>query len=356
MTISPTCYSFDSTFDYDHIKTSYSRTQRGIRKYKKDAILFDMCREKNLVSLWRDLKNDQYTVGKYIRFYVYEPKERMISAPKIRDKVVQFAAHEALSKLYDSVFIKTTFACQKERGTHKAVDNLQHDLRVCKWKYGDGWIVKMDVRKFFYSIDRDILKKLLRKRITDDRLLRLLDQIIDSSPEGEKGIPLGNVTSQDMANIYLNELDQFCVRYLHIKYYTRYMDDVVFIVPTREMARDYLERCKEFLRDRLHLEVNQKTKIFPLRQGVNAFGFKIWTTHRLLRNKSKKAMKRRIKAMDAKLKTGTIRKKEIVQAVNSWLGHARWSCGYNLCKKIFKPYPYIKVEGENKFGRLSRYS
>ncbi|HEX2938343.1 MAG TPA: RNA-directed DNA polymerase [Ruminiclostridium sp.] len=175
--------------------------------------------------------------------------------------------------------------------------------------YGGGWIVKLDVKKFFYSIDRDILKQLLRKRIKDNRFLRLLNLIIDSSPEGDTGIPLGNVTSQDMANIYLNELDQFCVRYLHIKYYTRYMDDVVFIVPTRDMARDYLKRCTEFLRERLHLEINQKTKVFRLRQVVNAFGFKIWTTHRLLRNKSKQEMKRRIRAMDAKLKAGTIRQK-----------------------------------------------
>lgn len=347
---------FDAVVDYNNIANGYKDTLKGARKFKKEAVLFDMCRERNLVYLWRDLKDETYEVDKYIQFKVYEPKERNVSAPHVRDKTVQFAVHNVLKKVYEKVFIKTSFACQRDKGNHMAVENLQHNMRVCKWKYGDGWILKMDVRKFFYSIDRDILKKILHKKIKDEKLLRLLDKIIDSSPEGEKGIPLGNVTSQDMANIYLDKLDQYCVRFLKIKYYTRYMDDICIVTPTKEQAREYLEKITEYLEKHLGLETNQKTKIFPLKQGVNAYGFKIWTTHRLLRDKSKQAMKRRIKRMDEKLKAGVMTEKEVVQAVNSWLGYARWSCSFNLCKKIFAPYPYIKVEGEIYFGRISRRS
>ncbi|MBV1817660.1 RNA-directed DNA polymerase [Bacteroidales bacterium MSK.15.36] len=358
---------------YSIVKKAYKDTQKGDRKYKKEAILFDMCRERNLVQLWRDLNNDKYEVGKYIQFKVYEPKERVISAPRLVDKIVQFILHYQLVKIYDPIYIKGSFACQKGKGTHKAVEHLHHNMKICKWKYGEKncVVIKIDVRKYFYSIDRDILKKIFAKKIKDKNLLKRLFKVIDSSPEGETGIPLGNVTSQDFANIYLNELDQYCVRFLGIKYYTRYMDDVVIVVPPKtkivdgvevietkalDIARDWLEKIKIYLDERLNLKTNDKTKIFPLSQGVNAFGFKLHTTHRLIRDQSKRAMKRRIKAMDKKLKNNEIELKDVMQAVNSWLGHARHSNSYNLAKKIFVSYPYIKVEGEIYFGGILRNS
>lgn len=138
------------------------------------------------------------------------------------------------------------------------------------------------------------------------RFYRLLCKVIDSSPEGERGIPLGNVSSQDFANIYLNELDQFCIRFLGATLYTRYMDDVVIIAPDKEIAREWLAKIKVFLQERLHLETNQKTKIFYVRQGVNAYGFKIKATHLLLRTESKRREKRRIKRMMEKLQEGAI--------------------------------------------------
>lgn len=338
---------YEKVIDYKNLKESYKRTQQAQRKYRKEAIIFDMAREKNLVKLWRELKEETYTPSDYIEFKVYEPKERLIHAPRIRDKVVQFVAHTVLQEVYYNKFIDSSYACLVERGTHKAVDKVQHNMRHCKWKYGEAWVLKMDVSKFFYSINRDILKKILRKKIKDDKFLNLLDKIIDSSPEGEKGIPLGNVTSQDFANIYMNEVDQYAKRFLGLKYYVRYMDDIIVIVPTKEDAQKAKEAITNFLNDKLDLQTNDKTKIFPIEQGVNAYGFKIYTTHRLVRNSSKAAMKRRIKAMDRKVKNGELSKEYVQQCVNSWLGHARHSNSFNLCKKIFSKYDYIKVENEN---------
>lgn len=240
-------------------------------------------------------------------------------------------------------------------------------MRVARAKWGDeAMVIKLDVRKFFYSIDRDILKSVLAKRFKKLKkkhpekyqdflkLYRLLCKVIDSSPEGERGIPLGNVSSQDFANIYLNELDQYCIRYLGTTLYTRYMDDVIVIAPNKATAREWLTKIKAFLDEKLHLETNSKTKIFYLRQGVNAYGFKIKTTHLLIRTESKRAEKRRIKKMVEKMKAGLLTMKAVVNAVNSWLGFARWASAYNLSKKIFAPYPFIKVEGEMQFGYLSR--
>ena len=234
-------------------------------------------------------------------------------------------------------------------------------------KWGDeATVIKIDVRKFFYSIDRDVLKKLLAKRfkklrkkppeLYEDllRFYRLLCKVIDSSPEGETGVPLGNVSSQDFANITLNELDQFCIRFLGVKLYRRYADDVVIIAPNKATAREWLAKIKEFLLKRLNLDVNSKTKIFKMRQGVNAYGYKIKATHLELRTESKRKEKRKIKAMIEKLKAGQKTRKQIAQEVDSWLGFARWASSYNLAKKIFAPYRFIKVEGVLPYGAISR--
>jgi len=345
---------FDRITDYANLEKAYQQTQKGERKFRADSIRFSFAARANLVRLWQDLRHGTYQVGPYIQFRVYEPKERRISAPYVRDKIVQFAAHTVLQEIYRPVFIGDSYACLEGRGSHRAAKQVQHYMRLCQWKYGTGWIVKLDVKKYFYSIDRGILKQLLRKKIKCIKTLALLDMIIDSSPEGVTGLPLGNVTSQDFANIYLNELDQYVKRYLGAKWYIRYMDDVVAIVPSREEAKRLLAKMKWFLWEKLRLETNDKTKIFPLGQGVNAYGYKIWTTHKLVRDSSKKAMKRRIKAMDRKFEAGEISEEEVQQAVNSWLGHARHSNSYNLAKKIFASYPYIQVEGGNKFGDLLR--
>lgn len=344
---------FEKAFDYQALKRSYKQTQLAGRKFRKEAIVFDMARERNLVALWRDLKNQTYRPQGYITFSVFNPKERLIHAPRIRDKVAQFAAHKVLEEIYTPVYIKDSYAAQIEKGEHQAVDAVQHYMRLCQWKHGSGWILKLDVKKYFYSINRDILKQILRKKIKDPKFLWYLDITIDASPEGEKGLPLGCCTSQDFATLYLNELDQYAKRFLAIKWYVRYMDDVIAIFPTKEEAQETRDKFIAFLRDRLDLQANMdKTKIFPIAQGVNAYGCKIFTTHRLVRDSSKRAMKRRIKRMAQKVRSGEMTRKEVQTSVNSWLGHARHTNSYNLAKKIFRPYRYIKVEHKtHRFGR-----
>lgn len=208
---------YEKIIDFDNLLFAYKQTTKGERKFRKDAILFSVVEDVNLVNLWKELKTGRYRVGEYIRFKVYEPKERLVSAPRIRDKIVQFATHTVIKDVYANVFINDSYACLEDRGTHKAVDKVQKYMRIAEREWGGGWIVKFDISKFFYTIDREILKQILRKKITCKKTLWLLDLIIDSSPEGDVGIPLGNVTSQDFANIYLNELDQFVKRYCDIK-------------------------------------------------------------------------------------------------------------------------------------------
>lgn len=343
-------------YDTKNLEESYKRTQSGNRKYRKEAIYFAMSKERKLRCLQKELEDRTYRPGSYIEFYVFEPKKRLVHAPHIRDKIVQFSIHTVLQGIYRSVFIKDSYACLEEKGTHEAVHRIQHYMRLAQWKYEEPYIVKIDVRKFFYSINRDILKTIYRKKIPESEqdFLRILDMIVDSSPEGERGLPLGNVTSQDFANIYLNEVDQFCKRYLGLKWYVRYMDDICIIVKDRETARDVLAKIRTYVKDHLDLELNEKTHIYPLAQGINTLGFRIHTTHLEVRNSSKAAMKRRIKKIDEKVQSGRLTKKQAQQSVNAWLGHARHSNSYNLAKKIFEKYDYIQIEDKDwKFGDIS---
>ena len=347
---------YERIYDTKNLEESYKRTQSGNRKYRKEAIYFAMSKERKLRDLKKELKDKTYRPGSYIEFYVFEPKKRLVHAPHIRDKIVQFSIHTVLQGIYRSVFIKDSYACLEEKGTHEAVHRIQHYMRLAQWKYEEPYIVKIDVRKFFYSINRDILKTIYRKKIPESEqdFLRILDMIVDSSPEGERGLPLGNVTSQDFANIYLNEVDQFCKRYLGLKWYVRYMDDICIIVKDRETARDVLAKIRTYVKDHLDLELNEKTHIYPLAQGINTLGFRIHTTHLEVRNSSKTAMKRRIKKIDEKVQSGRLTKKQAQQAVNAWLGHARHSNSYNLAKKIFEKYDYIQIEDKDwKFGDIS---
>lgn len=347
---------YERIYDTKNLEESYKRTQSGNRKYRKEAIYFAMSKERKLRCLQKELEDRTYRPGSYIEFYVFEPKKRLVHAPHIRDKIVQFSIHTVLQGIYRSVFIKDSYACLEEKGTHEAVHRIQHYMRLAQWKYEEPYIVKIDVRKFFYSINRDILKTIYRKKIPESEqdFLRILDMIVDSSPEGERGLPLGNVTSQDFANIYLNEVDQFCKRYLGLKWYVRYMDDICIIVKDRETARNVLAKIRTYVKDHLDLELNEKTHIYPLAQGINTLGFRIHTTHLEVRNSSKAAMKRRIKKIDEKVQSGRLTKKQAQQSVNAWLGHARHSNSYNLAKKIFEKYDYIQIEDKDwKFGDIS---
>lgn len=237
---------YEKIIAFENLEYAYKQVIKGERKFKPDAVLFSMLSDLNLVNLWRDLKTGKYQVGKYIRFKVYEPKERWISAPTLRDKIVQFAVHYIIKDVYKGVFVSDSYSCIEGKGTHRAAHSVQRDLRIAEREYKDPWIVSADVKKFFYSIDRSILKRLLRKKIMCRKTLWLLDLIIDSSPEGDVGIPLGNVTSQDLANIYMNEVDQYAQRFLGIRYYNRYADDIIAVVDGKKRRKPLSGICVVF--------------------------------------------------------------------------------------------------------------
>lgn len=292
-------------------------------------------------------------------------KKRVIAAPKYRDKIVQFAIHNVINEDFERKFIKDSYACQKGKGTHAAAYRIQHFLRKAKWQWGDAWIIKADIKSFFYSIKHHIIKNILAKKIKCQETLELLYKIIDNSPDEtglpvskyeyelyyyDLGLPLGNVTSQLLANLYMNVLDQFCKRKLSLKYFLRYMDDFTAIVQTREKAKRIKKLMTQFVNKKLDLKMNKKkTKIFPLSQGINMVGYKIWPTHMLLRNSSKKRIKQKLSKFKDLLINGKISKEKVEQILNSWKGHADHASSENFYLYLENRFDYIYRDGEGTF-------
>lgn len=341
---------FSKITDKTTFENAYKKALKGNNKYCKEAIEFANDETYNLKELRESLENETYEFDGYIRFTVYEPKERIVDAPHFKDKIVQLAINKLLKEIYMPCFIFDSYACLDYKGTHKCVDRIQEFLRKAKWEYGEeAYIVKVDFKKFFYSIDRKILKKLLTKKIKCKKTLRLIYKIIDSADTiDEKGLPLGNTLSQICANIYLNELDQYCKRRLSIKYMVRYMDDVILIMPNKERAKNTLNLIKQFSENNLNLKLNEKkSQIFPINQGVNAIGFKIYPTHKLLRNDSKKKIKRKTKKMRQLIIDEVMPIKKAEQIFNSWMGHAKHGNSYNFIRKLIKDNDYIYLSKRN---------
>lgn len=340
---------FNSIVDFENLYKAYRKSQKGPAKYKKDALLFAKNETYNLQKLQQSLIDETYEFGGYVRFMVYEPKERIIHAPRYMDKIVQLAVNEKLKELFNPTFVYDSYACIDGKGTHKAVERTSYFMRKAAWEYGEeAFILKVDVKRFFYSINRSVLKRIYRKRLKCPKTLRLLDLIIDSADAvDEIGLPLGNTLSQLCANIYMNELDNYCKRALRLKYYVRYADDITLIVENKQRALEVQEEITQFLYEVLHLEVHSgKTRVFPISQGVNTVGFKIYKTHRLLRNDSKKKIKRKAKRMRRLIREDRLEKEKAEQILNSWLGHARYGSSHNFIQSLMARNDYIYLDGK----------
>lgn len=333
----------------ENIYKAYLQTQKSKGKYKKQAMVFALNETYNLKILRDSLINGTYEFGEYTRFTVYEPKERIVDAPTYIDKIVQIAINNVLKEIYYPCFIHDSYSCIDEKGTHACAIRIQKFIKRAKWKYGDeAYIVKIDVKKFFYSINRETLKEILPKKIKCEKTLELLYKIIDSADDiSLLGLPLGNTLSQIGANIYMNEVDQFAKRKLGIKFYARYADDIIIAVKNKEEAIAIRDEVTGFIEEKLKLEANKnKTKIFPINQGVNAIGYKIYATHMLLRNDCKKKIKRKAKKMRRLLIKKKIKKEKAEQILNSWKGHAEYANSYNFIQSLIERFDYIELIGD----------
>ena len=297
-----------------------------------------------LVNLILEIKNGTYKLGKYRVFKVYEPKERVIKALPFRDRVVhQWYVHEFLLPYVVPKFIYDSYACLYGKGTHAAVRRLEKFMKECRRKYGNFYIVKMDIKKFFYTINPYILYFILKRYIKDKALLKLTELLIFDDVD-KRGIPIGNYTSQYFANIYLNELDYFVKHKLKIKYYIRYMDDFVLLVKDKEEAKYVKNKITMFLKEKLDLEVNYKSRYYPSDMGVNFCGYRVFYTHKLIRVRSKKKIRKNIKKWRKLNKEGNLDIKRMMNSFQSWKAHVKHANSYNLMCKYSEKVDNILME------------
>lgn len=317
---------FIDKITYESLYEAYLRASKN-KSNKYEILKFTVDLETNIVGIMIDLMNGTYELGKYHIFIIYEPKERIIKCLPFRDRIVQqWYVYEFIKYFFIPRFISSTCACIDGRGTHYAVRLTQEYMRKMKSKYGDYYVLKLDIKKFFYNIDKDILYEIMCEDISDKLLLKLTYKFIYDDDD-KVGIPIGNYTSQYFANIYLDKLDKYVKEDLKIEYYVRYMDDFILLLRTKEECIEIMEKIRVFLKDRLHLELNSKSVYYPNKMGINFCGYRIYETHILVRNSSKKKMRKRIKRWWS---NGKLDMEKIKPSLNSWIGHVKHACSYNL--------------------------
>lgn len=293
------------------------------KKIKKDVQEFERNLMYNIFCLYEELKNKTYRHGGYTAFKVNDPKPRDIHKATVQDRVAHHLIYQALYPYFDKKFIFDSYSCRLEKGTHKALVRFQFfGRKVSKNNTKQCFVLKCDIKKFFASIDQNILKQILEKHIQDKDILWLLNTVIDSFP---KGLPLGNLTSQLLVNIYMNEFDQHMKHKLKAKYYIRYADDFVILSTEKQYLENILGEISYFLKAKLKLSLHpNKVFIKTLGSGVDFLGWIHFPYHRVLRTSTKRRMMRRVEVTQ---------KEETIQ---SYLGLLRWGNTHKLQVKIKK--------------------
>jgi retron-type reverse transcriptase len=313
--------SYDALIAPDRLFLAWQEFRVG-KGNKRDVQLFARTLEDNLFRLHEILARKTYRHGQYEAFWVHDPKRRHIHKAPVVDRVVHHLLYTYLYDLFDPTFIHDSYSCRLRKGTHKGVERLVVFTRKVSQNYTRTcWALQFDIQRFFASADHDILKRLLRRRIQDENVLWLLDEVVDSfhSEMGQgKGIPLGNLTSQVFANIYLHELDYFMKHVLKIHWYIRYADDGVVVSPSKILLQELIQPMEDFLHNRLLLSLHpRKLTIRKLSWGIDFLGYIVLPHYTLPRTKTKRRMLARIQE-----RIGRPRSYEMIQSYLGYLSHA----------------------------------
>jgi len=307
---------FEKAFSMSNLYLAYLDARRGKRS-RSACFEFDRRAGSLLNALYEALHAGTYQPDPYHQFVVLEPKKRIIHAPTFRDVVVQHAIYRVIYDIFDRSFISQSFACRVGYGTHKAARCARKYMRLHS---GDEYILKLDIRKFFYSINRNILRKLIERKIKDQRLVSVM--MMFAEMETPVGIPIGNLLSQIYALIYLNPLDHFIKRVLKIRHYLRYVDDFVLIGAARSECLSLRGKIVDFINNKLGLELSKST-IAKVRKGINFCGYRMWRSKIFIRKYSLYKFRRVAKAGKQ-------------EKVNSLLGHAKNTNSLAYMLKIIK--------------------
>jgi retron-type reverse transcriptase len=323
---------FESICAYENLLDGASKAMKG-KKDKASVAGFYFNMEFALVEMQEKLENGSYKPGPYRCFYIHEPKERYICAAAFEDRVVHHAICNVLEPEFERQFISDSYACRVKKGSHKAIK------RVKSWSKYTSYFLKADVRKFFESVDHRVLKDLLSGKFKDNKLLKLLEVIIDHPVPGHsagKGLAIGNLTSQWWANFYLDQLDHYVKDKLGVKYYVRYMDDLVILGEDKPELHELKAEIRGFLQSRLKLDLKEKASyIAPVRQGIPFLGFRIFPGLIRLKHEGLVRFSRKYREKERLYFQGQIEEEDFIRSAMSLLGHIRHGNTYRMRESFF---------------------
>lgn len=289
-------HTYEDIISAENLLHAWNEFLKGKRR-KLDVQEFGHYLFANIQKLHTDLKEKRYEHGTYQSFNISDPKPRNIHKATVRDRLLHHAIYRQLYPFFNRTFIADSYSCRLNKGTHEAIKRFRQFAQKASRNYTKTvWILKCDIRKFFASVDQEILMKILSDYISDPDIIWLIERVVGSFNSGSvrKGLPLGNLTSQLLVNIYMNEFDQFAKHKLKAKFYVRYADDFVVLSENKSWLEALIPRIAEFLESYLVLSLHpNKLSIHTLASGVDFLGWIHFPNHKVLRSSTKRKMLRR---------------------------------------------------------------
>ena len=338
---------------FENLVKAAKKAQKG-KRFKSSVLEFNYNLESELLTLQVELQTKTYTPGKYLTFHVQEAKRRLISAAPYRDRVVHHALCNIIAPIFESTLISDTYANRIGFGTHKALDKFVQFARSSKY------VLQCDIRKYFPSIDHEILKSLIRRKIKCLETLWLIDLIIDNSNNQEivneyfpgdtllapfqrkRGLPIGNLTSQFFANLYLNSLDHYIKETLKTRKYLRYVDGFALFGNDRQSLTDSRTALEDFLTS-LRLKIHPiKSQLFETKHGANFLGFRIFPTHIRVRTSNLRYARKRLRTLQANYAIGKATLTDIQTSLSSWSAHLTYGDTWQLKHQIFSSLTFAR--------------
>ncbi len=348
---------------FENLLNAAKKAQRS-KRFRDPVLAFNNKLESELFQLQQELRAQTYQPGAYKTFEIYEPKRRVIAAAPYRDRVVHHALCNIIVPIFDRTFIATTYANRTGYGSHRA-------LRQCvNYARSSRYVLQCDICKYFPSIDITILKQQIRRKLKCPRTLWLIDTILDNPSDGEtpidyfpgdnlftplehpKGLPIGNLTSQFFANVYLNGFDRYVKETLKVSKYLRYVDDFALFSDDREFLADCRQGIEDYLTT-LRLKIHPiKSQLFQTRYGVNFVGFRIFPDRIRVRNHNLQTGRKRLNQFRIDYAKGELSKPEIKQSLQSWNAHLAHGDTWRLRQQIFGKFQTLLAKEDEPLERF----
>lgn len=342
---------FDEVTSLEGLFSAWGEFKRG-KEGKLDVQKFFLDLERNIFELHEKVKSGTYEHSAYTSFLVCDPKLRNINKAEVMDRIMHHSIVKNIEPLFEKTFIFDSYSSRMGKGTHRGVERLRKFcLKLTRNGTAAAWALKCDVRKFFDSMDHDLLISFLREKIKDEQLMEIIEKIIRSYHTGPgKGVPLGNLTSQLFSNVYLDKLDQFVKRELRVKHYLRYADDFIILDTEKEQLEKLVPVLGDFLENSLRLQLHpNKLTIRKIHRGVDFLGYVVYPTHKILRTKTRNRILKKIEAKKKELDAGIISAEAFDNTLQSYLGmltHCRGAGIRNEIERITDDWCYLNFIAE----------